>query len=211
MARPTAGRCKFGPAALAPPPRDARELGESRGRAGPDLRGRAWAPPTQRAFVFVQDKGPSRRWSRTRRPDPAGRSSARSGGSIQGSRSPEKRSGAVRGAARDRGSGAWLCTSSVPSRRRPALRRVAGEGTRLLSAVSAHREGRVRSPALRPMAKGLCSRGHDRAALAASRRRVPLARARPPTCAPRVAIGLKAAPEYGVSPSSWPPYSPGEA
>lgn len=45
------------------------------------------------------------------------------------------------------------------------------------------------------MAKGLCSRGHDIAALAASRR-VPLARARPPTCAPRVTIGLKATPEY---------------
>lgn len=46
------------------------------------------------------------------------------------------------------------------------------------------------------MAKGLGGRRHDIAALAASRR-VPLARARPPTCAPRVTIGLKATPEYG--------------
>lgn len=94
--RPTAGRCKFGPAALVRRPRDARELGESRGRASSDLRGRAWAPLARRAFVFVRDKGPSRRWSRTRRPGPAGHSSARSGDSIQGSRSREKRSGAVR-------------------------------------------------------------------------------------------------------------------
>lgn len=28
------------------------------GRAGPDLRGRAWASPARRAFVFVRDKGP---------------------------------------------------------------------------------------------------------------------------------------------------------
>lgn len=46
------------------------------------------------------------------------------------------------------------------------------------------------------MAEGLCSHGHASAARAASGR-VPPARARPPTCAPRVTVGFKATPEDG--------------
>lgn len=110
------------------------------GRAGADLRCRAWASPAPRAFVFVRDKGPSRRRSRTWRSCPAGHSAGRSGRSTQGSRSQEKWSSAVRGAVRDQGSGAWPCASPAPSRSCPTLPRVVGDGTALLSALSP-REG----------------------------------------------------------------------
>ncbi|XFG00969.1 hypothetical protein AB1E19_004593 [Capra hircus] len=104
------------------------------GRAGADLRGRAWAPPAPRAFVFAPDKGPSRRRSRTWRPCPAGHSAGWSDRSTRGSRSEKRTSGAVGGAVRDPGSGAWPCASPAPSRSCPALGRVVGDGTALLSA-----------------------------------------------------------------------------
>ena len=65
------------------------------GRAGADLRGRAWAPLAPRAFVFAPDKGPSRRRSRTWRPCPAGHSAGWSDRSTRGSRSEKRTSGAV--------------------------------------------------------------------------------------------------------------------
>lgn len=99
------------------------------GRAGADLRGRAWAPLAPRAFVFVWDKGPSRRRSRTWRQCPAGHSAGRSGRSVKGSRSLEKTSRAVGGAVRDQDSGAWPCASPWRSRSCLALRRVTGGGT----------------------------------------------------------------------------------
>ncbi|XP_026963772.1 uncharacterized protein [Sagmatias obliquidens] len=150
------------------------------GRAGADLRCRAWASPAPRAFVFVRDKGPSRRRSRTWRSCPAGHSAGRSGRSTQGSRSQEKWSSAVRGAARDQGSGAWPCASPAPSRscRAPAT----SCGTWHRFALCPFRRVKERitwNPRLRPMAEGLCSRGHDSAAPAASGR-VPPARAERP-------------------------------
>ncbi|XP_036091780.1 basic proline-rich protein-like [Rousettus aegyptiacus] len=141
-ARRTAGCCKFGPAASARPPGDARELGESRGRAGPDLRGSEWAPPARRAFVFVQDKGPSRRWSRTRRPGPGGPLF----GEVRGlsTEKPESGEEERRGPRRRAGPGKWGLAvhfaGAVPEAPGPAKSR--GRRRRLAPAASAQEGGR---------------------------------------------------------------------
>nr|XP_044633785.1 uncharacterized protein LOC106845977 isoform X7 [Equus asinus] len=97
---------------------------------------------------------------------------------------------------RDRGSGAWPCASPALPRSRPRC----GELREMASLCSLPfrrlKEGSIWNPGLRPMTQGLCSRGHGSLAPAASER-VPPARARLSTCAPRVAIGFKATPENG--------------
>ena len=133
-ARPTAGRWKFGPTALARPPRDARELGESRGAR--------WRGPPRQG---VGAPGPARFRFR-----PGQRSFAAqvadvetvSCGSLCGlvrsfnpgksEREEDERRG--RSAVRDPGSGAWPCASPAPSRSCPALGRVVGHGMALLFA-----------------------------------------------------------------------------
>lgn len=141
-ARPTARRCKLGPAAPARPPRDARELGESRGarRPGPPRQG--VGVPRQARFRFRPGQRSSRRWSQTRRPGTAGHSSLRSGRSIQESRSREKEE------RRDAGPGKWgLAVRFAGAAPEPSpLRRVAGDGIALLSAVSAPEGGKHLEP-----------------------------------------------------------------
>ncbi|XP_032348342.1 uncharacterized protein LOC106728660 isoform X2 [Camelus ferus] len=159
------------------------------GRASADLRGRAWAPLARRAFVFVPDKGPSRCRSRTWRPCTAGYSSGKSSCSRQGSRSREERSSAVRCAVRDQGSGAWPCALPARSRSCPALRRVAGDGIALLSALPTG-EGE-NHPEPRTHTEGLCSRGHDSAALAASGRARPSGKGRAADQRAPVSVGFK--------------------
>nr|XP_044633775.1 translation initiation factor IF-2-like isoform X5 [Equus asinus] len=141
-ARPTARRCKLGPAAPARPPRDARELGESRRarRPGPPRQG--VGVPRQARFRFRPGQRSSRRWSQTRRPGTAGHSSLRSGRSIQESRSREKEE------RRDAGPGKWgLAVRFAGAAPEPSpLRRVAGDGIALLSAVSAPEGGKHLEP-----------------------------------------------------------------
>ncbi|CAN0267830.1 unnamed protein product [Rangifer tarandus platyrhynchus] len=161
------------------------------GRAGADLRGRAWAPPAPRAFVFAPDKGPSRRRSRTWRPCPAGHSAGWSDRSTRGSWSEKRTSGAVGGAVRDPGEWGLACASSAPSRSCPDLGRVVGDGTALLSAPFAALRGEsFWKPGLGPMGRGLCSRGRDSAAPAASESDPP-ARAELPTSAPQARSGSR--------------------
>ncbi|XP_047597767.1 translation initiation factor IF-2-like [Lutra lutra] len=158
------------------------------GRAGPDLRGRAWAPPARSAFVFVGDKGPPRRLSRTRRPGAARRSSERSGGSVRASRGQKRRSGVVR--TWPLGPGRAPRPAVSPSRSRPALRRVAGDGTALRSAVYTRQGGKRFGPGLRAMAQGPVRCGHESAAPAASPR-APPPRAGQSTCVSRVTIRFR--------------------
>ncbi|XP_014648834.1 PREDICTED: putative uncharacterized protein FRMD6-AS1 [Ceratotherium simum simum] len=191
-ARPTARRCKLGPVAPARRPWDARELGESRGAREPGPPRQGVGVPRSARFRFRPGQRSSRRWSQTRRPSPAGHSSVRSGRSIQGSWSREKR----RGAVREWGSGAWPCASPTRSQTVPPygeLREMA-----LLCSLPFRRvkEGSVWNPGLRPMTRGLCSLGHGSAVPAVSGR-VPLARTGLSICALRVTIGFKATPEDG--------------
>ncbi|XP_074231836.1 uncharacterized protein LOC141579470 isoform X8 [Camelus bactrianus] len=128
-------------------------------------------------------------WSRTWRPCTAGYSSGKSSCSRQGSRSREERSSAVRCAVRDQGSGAWPCASPARSRSCPALRRVAGDGIALLSALPTG-EGE-NHPEPRTHTEGLCSRGHDSAALAASGRARPSGKGRAADQRAPVSVGFK--------------------
>lgn len=158
------------------------------GRAGQDLRGRAWAPPARRAFVFVGDKGPPRRWSWTRRAGAARRSSERSGGSVRASRGQKRRSDGMR----DLGAGAWLCASpgrlSVPEPSRPAKSCGRWHRAALCGLHAPRREAfRTRTQTRGP---GPVRCGHRSAAPAASRR-APPPRAGQSTCVSRVTIGFR--------------------
>ncbi|XP_024906337.1 uncharacterized protein LOC107196057 isoform X2 [Pteropus alecto] len=101
---------------------------------------------------------------------------------------------------RDRGSGPWLCTSpgAVPQPTGPAKSR--GRSHRSAPADSAHEGGRR----LESGTRGLCGGGHDSAALAALGR-VPPARARPSTCAPRSPWGSRRLLRANVSDPRAPP------
>nr|XP_055107950.1 translation initiation factor IF-2-like [Symphalangus syndactylus] len=174
--------------------RDARpgmhvNLEKVAGRAGRALRGRAWASPGRRAFVFVWDKGPLRRADAV-----TGSCGPLSGavGSLSAGK-PEPEGKERRGA----GPGKWGLGPALRQRQSRAVPPC--EELRELALLCRPPLGRgkrvsVWNPGLRLLAEGLCSSGHASAAPAAARRGPP-ARAGLSTCAPQVTIGCKATPE----------------
>ncbi|XP_030671231.1 uncharacterized protein LOC100607096 isoform X2 [Nomascus leucogenys] len=185
--------------------RDARpgmhvNLEKVAGRAGRALRGRAWASPGRRAFVFVWDKGPLRRADAV-----TGSCGPLSGavGSLSAGK-PEPEGKERRGA----GPGKWGLGPALRQRQSRAVPPC--EELRELAPLCRPPLGRgkrvsVWNPGLRLLAEGLCSSGHARAAPAAARRGPP-ARAGLSTCAPQVTIGFTATPEdeHGPVPEHHP-------
>ncbi|XP_031512051.1 uncharacterized protein LOC101014684 isoform X2 [Papio anubis] len=171
--------------------RDARpgmhvNLEKVAGRAGRALRGRAWASPGRRAFVFVWDKGPLRRADAV-----TGSCGPLSGavGSLSAGK-PEPEGKDRRGAGPEK----WGLGRAPgrPEQSHPAeLRELAPLCRPPLQRV---KRVSIWNPGLRPLAEGLCRSGHASAAPAAARRGPP-ARAGLSTCAPQVTIGFTATPE----------------
>ncbi|XP_020947038.1 uncharacterized protein LOC110260611 isoform X1 [Sus scrofa] len=190
-ARPTAGRWKFGPAAHALPPRDARELGESLGarRRRPPRQGVGAPGPARFRFRLGQ------RSLAAQVADveavPCGPLSGEVRSFSQGK--PEPGEDEPRGRRRGAGPGQWglavRFALAVQELSRPP--KSYGRWHCFCSLPFRHvKERIIRNPGLRPVAEGLCSREHDSAALAASAR-VPPTRAEQSTSAPQSRSGSR--------------------
>nr|XP_033721569.1 collagen alpha-1(I) chain-like [Tursiops truncatus] len=179
-ARPTARRWKFGPAEPGRQPRDARELGESRGarRRGPPLQGVGVPGPARFRFR------PGQRSLAAQVADVEIVSCGPLCGEVRSFNTGKPEPGEVeqRGPRRGAGPGEWglavRFARAVPELSRPCHE--LWDMAPLCSLPFRRVKERITwNPRLRPMAEGLCSRGHDSAAPAASGR-VPPARAERP-------------------------------